>query len=428
MNLRELQERRAAAVVEMRGLADKAEAETRDLNADEDAKFGTLKTEIGDLDKRIGRAQTIAEAERAAPAISLSGRPGDGNFETRAREFSITKAIGAALGEDVDAGFEREISAEVRRRSGRRYVGIAVPDEVFLERRAFGDSTMLVNAGSPGGAAAPLYPNVLRPDLFIDRLRAGLIVARLGATVLNDLVGDQDIPRQTGSATAQWVAEDEALTDTAQTFDDVTLSPKTVGAITSYSRRTLINATPSIEQIVRNDLASVVASAIDTAALFGDGSGNRPVGVRNQANVNVVSPLTPTWPAVLDFLTKIQSDNADLGTLGWALAPDAAAVLRATLREAGIAAGYLMDAPGALAGYPAAMSTVLSTGGSPGTSTLIFGAWAQLLIGYWSGLDVLVNPYSDAAYARGRVMIRVMQDVDVAVRHPESFAYGELSA
>ena len=73
----------------------------------------------------------------------------------------------------------------------------------------------------------------------------------LGVTVLDGLIGDADIPRQTASADAQWVGEDGQITSSDLDFDDVQLRPKTVGAITSYSRRTLLNATPSIEQIVR---------------------------------------------------------------------------------------------------------------------------------------------------------------------------------
>ena len=69
------------------------------------------------------------------------------------------------------------------------------------------------------------------------------------------------------------------MTETDATFDDVTLSPKTVGAVTSYSRRTLINAVPAIEEIVRHDLTAVIAEAIDYQALFGDGTGNTPIGV-----------------------------------------------------------------------------------------------------------------------------------------------------
>ncbi|MCH7838557.1 MAG: phage major capsid protein, partial [Chloroflexi bacterium] len=255
----------------------------------------------------------LQEAERAAPAILHNGR-GDGNFEERARDFSIVKAIRATLprdigGGDVDAGFEREISAEVARRAGRSFQGIAVPDEVFLVERR----TLLA-----GSTAAELIPNVHRPDLFIDRLRSALITGRLGATVLDGLVGTVDIPKQTGSSTAQWVAEDGSLSETDPTFADVTLSPKTVGAVTSYSRRTLLSASPSIENIVRNDLAAIIANAIDDKAMTGDGTANTPTGVTNATDVDNITLAGPTWAQVLNFVAQIQFDDADLAGLGWA--------------------------------------------------------------------------------------------------------------
>jgi hypothetical protein len=55
------------------------------------------------------------------------------------------------------------------------------------------------------------------------------------------------------------------------------------------------------------------------------------------------------------------------------------------------------------------------------TGTLIFADWSSLLVGYWSGVDVLVNPYADSVYSKGGVLINAFQDVDVAVRHAESF-------
>ncbi len=403
MKLHELQEARSRTIAKMRALTDKAEAETRDLSDTENTEFGTLKDEVRALDGKIDRARFLAEAERSAPAVLHNGT-GDGRFEDRARDFSLVRAIGAAMGEDVDAGFEREMSAEVKRRSGRKFQGIAVPDQYFTR-------TMLTT-----GAAAPLYPTQHRADLAIDMLRDALVIGRLGATVLDNLVGDQDIPKQTGSATAQWVAEDEPLTETDLTFDDVTLSPHTVGALTSYSRRTLINATPGIEDIVRRDLAYVIAAAIDKAALIGDGTGNTPVGVVNAEGVHNLTLATPSRAEALAMPMAVLSANAAFGNLGWALSPAAAAVLMNTMQVTGDAGGgYIMDG-GQIAGYGHALTNALPNG------TAIFGAWSQLLVGYWSGTDILVNPFADEAYRRGRVMVRAMRDVDVGVRHGESFA------
>lgn len=177
MKLHELQEKRAGIVANMRAINELAERETRDYTPDEDQKHKTFKTELAGLDNQIQRARDLQDAERAAPAILHHGR-GDGKFEERARDFSLVKAINAQLGENIDIGFEREISAEVARRSGRKFTGIAVPDEYFLVEKR----TLLV-----GSSASELYPEVHRGDLFIDRLRASIVVGRLGATVLDGL-------------------------------------------------------------------------------------------------------------------------------------------------------------------------------------------------------------------------------------------------
>jgi hypothetical protein len=419
MKLHELQESRAAAVTEMRALNDKAETEKRDLTADEVTKFGTLKATITDLDTKISRAQTLADAERSAPAI-VHGRLGDGQYEERARDFSITKAMRAMLPTDlggggVDIGFEREISGEVSRRSGRKFEGLAVPDQVFqVERR-----TWLV-----GSTAAPLVQETHRPDLWIDLLRSKLVCASLGATYLNDLVGAPiDIPRQTGSGTAQWLAEDGSLTEADATADDVQFTPKTVGAMTSYSRRTLLNASPAIEQIVRNDLAATIANAIDNKAMVGTGASNTPTGIGSVSGVNTVSiTTTPTLAKILSFISQVDAANALGGSLGWALNPFVVALLRRTQKLASTDSRTLMDDPNILAGYPAVSTTGLpgnTTG--PVAGTMIFGNWADLMIGSWTGFDVLLNPYDSTAYPKGRVVVRALKDLDIQVRHAKSF-------
>ena len=86
----------------------------------------------------------------------------------------------------------------------------------------------------------------------------------------------------------------------------------------------------------------------------------------------------------------------------------------------------IMAEPGSLAGYALRQSTHVPNNGSKGTgsnlSTIIFGNWADLLIGYWSAVDILVNPYHTDVYSKGGVRINALQDVDIQVRHAESFA------
>jgi HK97 family phage major capsid protein len=132
---------------------------------------------------------------------------------------------------------------------------------------------------------------------------------------------------------------------------------------------------------------------------------------------------------ILKFLSSIQNANAEVGPMGWAMNAHAVAKLRATTKVSSDAgAGFIMDDPSSMAGFPVAVTSALAgdpLASPPVAATVIFGAWSQLLIGYWSGLDLLVNPYETTAYQKGRVLVRAMRDVDVKVRHAESFAFAD---
>ncbi len=256
------------------------------------------------------------------------------------------------------------------------------------------------------------------------------MVERAGATILNDLSGSPiDIPRLTTSATTYWVAEHAAVTGSDHVFDKVTLQPKTVGALVEYSRRMLLNATPSVEALIRSDLARKVAEEIDSKALAGDGTSNTPTGVLNVAGTTAVdhggSGGPPTWAKVLEFIRAVQVANADGGSSAFITNPKVVSKMRSTVRVATTDSVMIQEDPNSLAGFPLfATNNVPSnyTETTANLSGMAFGNWSDLLVGYWSALDVVVNPYSDTVYAKGGVLVIGLQDVDVQVRHPESFA------
>ena len=87
----------------------------------------------------------------------------------------------------------------------------------------------------------------------------------------------------------------------------------------------------------------------------------------------------------------------------------------------------IMNEPySSLYGYPVAFTTNvpsnLTKGSTSGTcSAMIFGDFSQLMMGvFGSGPDVLVDPYTSST--SGTVRIVVMNEIDLAVRHAQSFA------
>lgn len=424
MNLQTIRERRATTIAAMRALTEAAGREDRDLSDDEKRAFDSHKATLGRLDGDLERATFLADAERSMAVDPKAPRRGnDGTFEEACGRFSVTRAIGGMIApSEVDAGLEHEVSREIATRTGRKPQGIWIPHEIFREQRA------VTTAGSGGN----LVERVLRDDLFIDRLRQALTVQRLGATVLNDLVpgAPVDLPRLTGSAATYWVAEHSAITSSDHTYDKVSLAPKTVGALVEYSRRMLLNATPSVENVVRMDLTKAVATEIDAKAIAGDGTGNTPTGVLNVSGTNAVDHGAtggpPTWAKVLEFIESIDLDNALAGALGWLTNGKVVRKARSTPKVASTDSVMIMQEPGSLAGYPLLTSNAVPSnfteGAGSNLSGAIFGNWADLLVGYWGALDIVPNPYSDTVYSKGGVLIIALQDVDVQVRHPESFS------
>jgi HK97 family phage major capsid protein len=323
-------------------------------------------------------------------------------------------------------GLEKELSDECSKRTGRSSDGVMIPHDVL----AYGRRDLVKATASLGG-------NLVATDLlagsFIELLRNRMMIARLGATSLNGLVGDVAIPRRSGGATAYWVTEVQSTTESDATFDQVTLTPKCVTALQEYSRKLLIQGTPDVEGLVRTDLATCLALAIDLAALHGTGT-EQPTGIIGVSGIGDVAGGThgaaPTWAHVVGLETEVAIDNADIGTLAYLTNARVRGKLKTTAKSTAVTdfiwgEGPIGDGFGMINGYRAGVSNQVSGALTKGTSTTVasaifFGNWHDLLIGNWAGLDILVDPYTAAATRIYKIYVN--QYVDVAVRHPQSFA------
>lgn len=424
MNVRQMLERRAKLVKELRDKQDAADASSDGaMTAEQAAAFDKIKAALAELEDAMQRRSAIEEAERRASGPAI-GSNADRSFDRALHDFSITRALAAAAGMDVDAGREREVSQEIARRSGRQFQGIAVPIQALrrpAERRDV--ITTTTPAAGPGGN---LIATLLDGSQYVDLLRAALVIRQLGARVLTGLTSNVDIPRLTRSAAVGWVAENQALSFTDEAFDKIGLRPKHAGAIVEMSRNMLQQSTPDIEQLVRADLAAVLARALDSAAIYGTGQNNDPVGILHTPGVPVLplgvngGPLT--YDAIADLMGLPMNANAigeNMGFLGNTRVRQHVAKM---LNLQGQPLGFDVI----FEGMPQAWSNLVPSTGTKGTGTglssLVFGNWSDLILGFWSELDVLVNPYADGPYQKGNVWVRAMMTCDIAVRHPESFA------
>ncbi len=328
------------------------------------------------------------------------------------REFSFQRAINA-LANPGDrklqeaAAFERECSEAAAAKAGKTAQGIMVPNEVLRRDLTVGTAS----------AAGDLVGVDFRPGSFIELLRNRSALAGLGVASLTGLSGNVAIPRQTGAATAYWVAESGAPTESNQTVDQVNLSPKTVGAFTDYSRKLMLQSSIDVEQMIRQDLATVLALEIDRVGLYGLGNSNQPLGIKLTTGINTVDfgAATPTYAEVVDMESQIAADNADIGAMAYLMNASMRGALKT--KDKGTDTGaYVFEPGGTVNGYSAIVSNQVASG------DVFFAVWSQLIMAMWSGLDLTVDPYTHST--SGTVRVVALQDVDFAVRHPEGFCRG----
>ena len=331
--------------------------------------------------------------------------------EKEVKRYSFLRALNA-LANPADrnaqeaASFERECSEEAAKRYGKPAAGILVPTEVLARDLNVGTAT----------AGGNLVETELLAGSFIEVLRNRMAVMQAGTTVLSGLEGNVSIPRQTSGSTAYWVGEGAAPTESQQAFDQVNLTPKTVGAVVDYTRKLLLQSSISVESMVRNDVAKQIAIELDRAAIYGSGSSNQPTGIVNTTGVGTETITNyGTFVQYIAMETDVSVANADQGSLKYIINSSARGALKATEKSSTSTAQFVF-ADNEINGYPAIVSNQLAN------NDVLFGDFSQLIFATWSGLDLTVDPWAGAS--AGNVRVIALQDCDFGIKQPGAFCYG----
>jgi HK97 family phage major capsid protein len=254
----------------------------------------------------------------------------------------------------------------------------------------------------------------------------------LGARVMQGLVGNVAIPRETVGITPTWQPEATDAANDQPTFDQLSLTPHDLSINVEISRRLLQQSTPAVDSLVRNDIARYLAIGVDKAAINGAGASNEPLGILGTSGVTVV-PLgsngaAPTWAGLVGCIGAVASANALRGELGWLVNGAVMACLMKTPKIGSTFPEFMWSDGAApnertIAGFRALVSNSvpsnLTKSAGSSLSAAIFGNWNDVIIGVWGGVDLIVDPYSKSK--QGTLEITAFRTVDIAIRHGESF-------
>lgn len=370
-------------------------------------KVGGLSSELAEIrKKREEDAKKIATLEektrfRAGGTQPAPSVPGLEDEIRNGKEFYISRMLqGMITGAwEKYAPYEKDVLEQTRK-------------------------TMTAGDEELGGVFLPKEVS----DRIIELLEPEAIAFQLGAERLDNLTGELDIIREEGDLSFEWVGEGKQGTASDAKYGKITMRPHTAIGTSEVSLRLLSQSSPSIEQRLRRRFARALAKFIDKESMLSDGSENSPVGIIKTTGVTDLNlAKVPNLNDLKKFPHTLSKNDALRGNrLGWATSP-----------EMWEALDKMQDANGrpllgtnpqdrtqqTLLGYPLRMTSQIAVASN--VTTLIFGAWDELLIGSWGALRIEISGQTGDTFKKLTALIRAYQDYDMAVEHPESFVFDD---
>lgn len=436
--LKELLEERKGHRDQAEALVKKAADEKRSMTVEEEGlcdqlidKAEALNGEIDALQKGERRSARLAAIGGTqivnpprGPEVPSENR-NDPVENPDPMKYSLLRAVRCIADKKPVDGYEGEISQEIALRSGKSPQGFFLPYALRTapisgrEHRAF-DTT----------AGAGAIPTIIGPTM-VDALRNRMVMSRLGMQVLTGLVGTFELPKLTGTSTAYWVTEGNSPTASAQTVGQVPFAAKTMGAMVDVTRRLLNQSSIDAEMIARNDILRVVAIEADRSALNGSNSGGQPKGLMQNSSITTVTVDgaatdgdAVAWSDIVRMESTVAAGNADGQNMAYLTSPVGRGKLKVTPMAGSTFPTFCWQQDGTMNGYRAEVSNQVPSNLTKGAGTtltaLLFGDFSQAVMAFWTGIDLMVDPYTLSS--SGGVRLVALVDCDFNVRYTQAFA------
>lgn len=429
--LKELLEKRGAKAKEARTIIDTANTAKRALTADEGTKIDALQKDCEDIDANIAieSRQAAIESQRA-PQLSDGERRDMEHFDI-GRMLRSMHASAKGAQSKID-GIEAEMIAEGEREAraaGIESAGLFLPRSFVRrsrERRDLSATGQTSAAGDQGGMIVATDKAGLLDDFF-----AASVMRQAGATVLEGLVGNLDIPRLVSGTAPVKKTENEAAGEYTPTTAKLSLTPKRLPAFIDISEQLLKQSPQAIEAIVRSHITNQML-AVQEAAFFHGGGTSEANGIAGTSGIGSVAGgangAAPTWAHIVGLETAVDTNNAAFGNLRYVSNGQIRGKLKQTAKIASTDSLTILDDRngGMLNGYSPLFTNAVSrtlTKGSSGAvaSAIFFGNFADYWIGYWGGISLEL--IRDSASAKvGQYCLVANTYYDGGVVRPKSFA------
>jgi HK97 family phage major capsid protein len=283
--IKDLENTRGARVARMNEVVQKSVDEGRSMDNDEQHEFDEIKAEIKQLDGDLARYREL-EALQKASAAPIQEK----QVEV---EKSATRAPTIITQRNEEEKFQGQnftrmvIAKALAHNMGRSPVAIAQerwgktnPHLVEVIK-----ADVAGHGSSDGEAGAELVSQDTWMGDFQEFLYSTTVYNQLP---LREVPANITIKGQDGAATGYWVGESKAIPASQADFNEVSLTPKKVGAIAVVSNELMRDSAPSAEMLVRDALVEAVSQRIDTTFISTDAvTAAAPAGILNNISATL---------------------------------------------------------------------------------------------------------------------------------------------
>jgi len=398
-----------------------------------DNNLSELETQVSDVRERQVKAEeTIRDLEKSITANSGGLLPGL-EEEVKKRKPSWMQIVRGIKWNDWGDGYEKHI--------------IEQANKAYEKRTGRLPGVTRVMGTETDSAGGNLVPTEAMSDL-IEKLDAKAVVLRAGARLMPGFTESPVLwPKITGGATAYWVEENAAITPSDMAFGQLRLEPKRLAALSKLSQRLVRMAVPAADAVIEADFARRLALALDLAVLQGTGADAQPLGIQLTSGIGTYALGTNgdylSYKHVVGMFGVAEDDNADVGDgapVGIITHPSAIRILQLQQVDSGQSAGdragahvyppilsraRLAEVTGMSWGATTQLPTNLTKGSNSVLTRAFFANWSECMIAQWFGMTMDSTTTAGDAFEKSQLWLKLEMEVDVGLRHPESFVMAE---
>ena len=430
MKLKEMQELRGSLMKQAREILELSKTEKRSLTGEELTKLEKIETDIdgysATIDAEVRQIQREAQSQ-SAPTLSEGENRDLDKFDLSKLINHLHRSAKGSTSRSLD-GIEAELIQEGEREArdaGIESSGILLP-RAFVRR----ENRDLTATGGAGGDQGGMTIATEKRGLLDDFFNAS-VMRQAGATVLEGLKGNLDLPRIIAGTDPAKKAENAASDEVSPTTAMLSLSPKRLPAHIDVSERLLMQSSVALEAVLRGHLTTQMG-AIQEKAFFHGGGTNEATGIAGTAGIGSVAGGTngaaPSLANIVELETAVDTTNALLGNLHYVTNGQIRGKLKTTPKVASTDSVMLLgDSAGSqLNGYTPlftnAVSRTLTKGSASGVaSAIFFGNFSDYVIGYWGGVSLeMVRDKTNAI--SGLYTLVASAYYDGGVVRPKSFS------